>query len=94
MKRRSIVATRQVIESRPEIESLDRIYVGERASIGDEPIVITRLEVDGDVRILEGWHARTGQLFGWRWEEAVAAAKKPKATKPTRGKRKPLGVEA
>jgi hypothetical protein len=91
MKRRSIVATRQVIESRPEIESLERIYVGERASIGDEPIVITRLEVDGDIRILEGWHARTGQLFGWRWEEA---GKKPKVSKPMRGRRKSLGVEA
>ncbi len=91
MKRRSIVATRQVIESRPDIESLERIYVGERASIGDEPIVITRLEVDGNIRILEGWHARTGQLLGWRWEEA---GKKPKASKPTRGKRKPMGVEA
>lgn len=91
MKRRSIVATRQIIEERPEVESLEKIYVGERANIGEEPIIVTRFEEDGENRILEGWHARTGQLLGWRWEEAQAKSRK---TKPTRGKRKPLGVEA
>jgi hypothetical protein len=42
---------------------------GRAQLIGDEPIVVTRLEVAGPHRILEGWHAQTGQLVRWRWSE-------------------------
>ena len=67
------------------MDSLDRIYLGERAIIGDEPIIVTKYEVDGAHRTLEGWHARTGQLVGWRWEEAEAAK---------RGKKKSIIAQA
>jgi hypothetical protein len=87
VKRRSIVATRQYLDERPPVESLERIYLGERALIGDEPVIVTKYDVDGGHHTLEGWHARTGQLVGWRWEEMKLEEKKAP-------KRKRLGAEA
>jgi hypothetical protein len=87
VKRRSIVATRQYVDERPPVESLERIYLGERALIGDEPVIVTKYDVDGGHHTLEGWHARTGQLVGWRWEELKLEEKKEP-------KRKRLGAEA
>jgi hypothetical protein len=87
VKRRSIVATRQYVDERPPVESLERIYLGERALIGDEPVIVTKYDVDGGHHTLEGWHARTGQLVGWRWDEMkLEENKEPK--------RKRLGAEA
>jgi hypothetical protein len=87
VKRRSIVATRQYLDERPPVDSLERIYLGERALIGDEPVIVTKYDVDGGHHTLEGWHARTGQLVGWRWEEMKLEEKKEP-------KRKRLGAEA
>jgi hypothetical protein len=87
VKRRSIVATRQYLDERPPVDSLERIYLGERALIGDEPVIVTKYDVDGGHHTLEGWHARTGQLVGWRWEEMKLEEKKAP-------KRKRLGAEA
>ena len=87
MKRRSIVATRQYLDERPPVDSLERIYLGERALIGDEPVIVTKYDVDGGHHTLEGWHARTGQLVGWRWDEMKLEEKKAP-------KRKRLGAEA
>jgi hypothetical protein len=87
VKRRSIVATRQYVDERPPVDSLERIYLGERALIGDEPVIVTKYDVDGGHHTLEGWHARTGQLVGWRWEELKLEEKKAP-------KRKRLGAEA
>jgi hypothetical protein len=87
VKRRSIVATRQYVDERPPVESLERIYLGERALIGDEPVIVTKYDVDGPHHTLEGWHARTGQLVGWRWDEMMLEEKKAP-------KRKRLGAEA
>jgi hypothetical protein len=87
VKRRSIVATRQYLDERPPVDSLERIYLGERALIGDEPVIVTKYDVDSGHHTLEGWHARTGQLVGWRWEEIKLEEKKEP-------KRKRLGAEA
>jgi hypothetical protein len=87
VKRRSIVATRQYLDERPPVDSLERIYLGERALIGDEPVIVTKYDIDGGHHTLEGWHARTGQLVGWRWEEIKLEEKKVP-------KRKRLGAEA
>ena len=87
VKRRSIVATRQYLDERPPVDSLERIYLGERALIGDEPVIVTKYDIDGGHHTLEGWHARTGQLVGWRWEEMKLEEKKEP-------KRKRLGAEA
>jgi hypothetical protein len=87
VKRRSIVATRQYLDERPPVDSLERIYLGERALIGDEPVIVTKYDINGGHHTLEGWHARTGQLVGWRWEEMKLEEKKEP-------KRKRLGAEA
>jgi hypothetical protein len=87
VKRRSIVATRQYLDERPPVDSLERIYLGERALIGDEPVIVTKYDIDEGHHTLEGWHARTGQLVGWRWDEIKLEEKKEP-------KRKRLGAEA
>lgn len=68
--RRSVAAPRRMIESRPALASLNAIRVGERNLIGEEPIVVTRVDEQGPHKILEGWHARTGELLVWRWDES------------------------
>jgi hypothetical protein len=67
--RRSIAAQRRLIERRPHLDSIDRLRVGERNLIGNEPIVVTNLDTQGAHRSLEGWHADTGELLVWRWNE-------------------------
>lgn len=67
--RRSVAAPRRVIETKPALDSLNAIRVGERNLIGEEPIVVTRVDEQGPHKTLEGWHARTGELFVWRWDE-------------------------
>jgi hypothetical protein len=65
--KRSVAAHRHIFESKPNIERPKRIWIGERHLIDGEPVVVTGQREDGEKRILEGWHATTGELLAWHW---------------------------
>jgi hypothetical protein len=65
--KRSVAAHRHIFEKKPNIERPKRIWIGERHLIDGEPVVVTGQREDGEKRILEGWHATTGELLAWHW---------------------------
>jgi hypothetical protein len=59
--KRSVTATRTIIEAEPRLEHPDRIWLGERHILDGEPIVITDQRSEDGFEVLEGWHATTGR---------------------------------